>query len=212
MRSATSLAIAAKSASATDRFAISTYDVSLGKGRWLCIAARIRRFMRFRTTAFVETFLDTVHASALFPSVFAITREKRAEFSRFSGIMRRIAEPESRCCLGMRRCRSGYTASFARPLRRRRVRTRVPVAVFARERNPCVFSRLRFFGWYVRFVDMRRSMRHEVKKRNIRTSFQKTSQLRYPLDIHIVVNIATRRGQDSMCAAHAYNASIVPLK
>lgn len=39
-----------------------------------------------------------------------------------------------------------------RPLRRRADSTRRPPFVFIRARNPCVFFRLRFDGWYVRFI------------------------------------------------------------
>jgi len=41
---------------------------------------------------------------------------------------------------------------FARPLRRRRTRTLAPVLVALRTKKPWVFARLRFLGWYVRFM------------------------------------------------------------
>jgi hypothetical protein len=49
---------------------------------------------------------------------------------------------------------SGYlselTLSFFRPVARRRDRTACPSEVFMRVRKPCVFARLRLFGWKVR--------------------------------------------------------------
>lgn len=39
-----------------------------------------------------------------------------------------------------------------RPLRRRAAITRRPFLVNIRLRNPCVFFRLRLFGWYVGFT------------------------------------------------------------
>ncbi len=42
--------------------------------------------------------------------------------------------------------------SRSRPLRRRAARTARPARVLMRTRNPCVFLRLRLFGWNVRFT------------------------------------------------------------
>jgi hypothetical protein len=45
----------------------------------------------------------------------------------------------------------GLTDTRLRPLARRRDNTARPLLVFMRVRNPCVFERLRRFGWNVRF-------------------------------------------------------------
>ncbi len=52
--------------------------------------------------------------------------------------------------------------SRSRPLRRRAARTARPARVLMRTRNPCVFLRLRVFGWNVRFTVLspRRSAEH----------------------------------------------------
>src|SRR5262245_10659095 len=44
------------------------------------------------------------------------------------------------------------TVSLFLPLARRRLRTRRPLFVFMRDRNPCVFLRRRTFGWNVLFM------------------------------------------------------------
>src|SRR3989344_1037542 len=49
---------------------------------------------------------------------------------------------------------AGYTVSFARPLRRRRIKTFLPEVLAERARKPCVRTRFRFFGCQFRFVDM----------------------------------------------------------
>ena len=48
--------------------------------------------------------------------------------------------------------RHGQTARRLRPLRRRRRITSRPPLVLIRTRKPWVLARLRFFGWYVRFI------------------------------------------------------------
>jgi len=45
-----------------------------------------------------------------------------------------------------------HTVRRLRPLARRRLSTARPALVDMRTRNPCVFFRLRLFGWYVRFT------------------------------------------------------------
>jgi hypothetical protein len=47
---------------------------------------------------------------------------------------------------------SSETVSLWRPFARRDARTRRPFLVAIRERNPCLFARLRRLGWYVRFI------------------------------------------------------------
>ena len=66
--------------------------------------------------------------------------------------------------VGRRACQSGafarrrdgrrvcYGVSRARPLARRRFRTRRPALVAIRARKPCVRARLILLGWYVRFM------------------------------------------------------------
>lgn len=45
-----------------------------------------------------------------------------------------------------------YADNFFLPFRRRRANTLRPPLVFIRARKPCNLFRLRFFGWYVRFI------------------------------------------------------------
>jgi len=47
-----------------------------------------------------------------------------------------------------------YTASLARPLRRRARKIRAPVLDALRTKKPCVVARFFFLGWYVRLVMM----------------------------------------------------------
>ena len=60
--------------------------------------------------------------------------------------------------------RAGWTSQTVRrlrPLARRRLSTARPALVAMRTRNPCVFFRLRLFGWYVRFTAPLFSPTHE---------------------------------------------------
>jgi len=54
-----------------------------------------------------------------------------------------------------------HTVRRLRPLARRRLSTARPALVDIRTRNPCVFFRLRLFGWYVRFTAPLFSPTHE---------------------------------------------------
>jgi len=61
----------------------------------------------------------------------------------------------------IRSARPSQTVRRLRPLARRRFSTARPAFVDMRTRNPCVFLRLRLFGWYVRFTAPLFSPTHE---------------------------------------------------
>jgi len=48
--------------------------------------------------------------------------------------------------------RGRQAESRRRPFLRLRRKMDLPPTVFMRDRNPCLFLRLRLLGWYVRFI------------------------------------------------------------
>jgi len=111
----------------------------------------IRRFSRCRETDKRATFLLTTTAQPPWPGAAGLAiMEKWVLEARAPGTTGKVLRV--RC--SRRGSIAAYldflTVSCARPLRRRRATTFLPAADLLRERNPWVFARLRFFGWYVR--------------------------------------------------------------
>lgn len=118
--------------------------------------SRQRRSIRFRSTDRADTFFETTHAARGPPKegTGVTEREKYSPCTRRAARGRRTKSArESRYFFGMGQ--TIYTESFARPLRRRRIKTFFPEVLAERARKPCVRARLRFFGCQFRFVDMR---------------------------------------------------------
>lgn len=67
-----------------------------------------------------------------------------------------------------RRCDAGQTLTRARPLRRRAASIARPARLRMRSLNPCVFARLRLFGWNVRLLTKTPDTRHRSSTPTIR--------------------------------------------
>ena len=143
---------------------------------WCCRKdSRTMRLILFRAVACRQLFLEIANPSRATPPLLSLqstvnhlsrlrvaclnTRPKAAALSsRFSLRNRYIELRACGACLSAvvmtAFWQSGYGVSLARPLARRRLRTRRPAFVAIRARNPWLRARLILLGWYVRFIGL----------------------------------------------------------
>lgn len=118
-------------------------------GRWKVLRASLTRlFILCLVTESLAVFLDTTTAYPL--ASFGTVIEKFGDEIRLPFLTADWNSARGN------RFRRGSTANYAvrrlRPILRRFCTILRPAAVELRERNPCVFARLHFFGWYVLFA------------------------------------------------------------